>query len=413
MNKKFKIGLFGYGVVGQAICEVLPFNKGIDAKIKKICIKNTDKQRNLPKEMFTSNYDEILEDAEINLVIEVITDADEAYKIVKKALQNGKNVVSANKKMIAYNIAELQKISHENNVSFLYDASSCGSVPIIRNLEEYYDNALLLSVAGILNGSSNYILTKIFNDGRTYEDALKEAQDLGFAEADPSFDVDGYDSLYKICILTLHSFGIILNPDNVFNYGISNLTNHDIEFAKQRGYRIKLVGQVSSVSEDKITTFVMPGLMGKDKYIYNVDDEFNGVVLQGQFYHKQFMFGKGAGGGPTASAIISDITAISYDYKYEYKKQKYYKGIEYTDETVLEVYLRYNKKEDLDKFKFICLKEKFYSEQTNYVIGDIMLRDLIPLKNQLKSMDIFLAYTPNSVNARTFWINYELKVKLK
>jgi homoserine dehydrogenase len=402
MNKNFKIGLFGFGTVGESLLEVLSYNRAIDAEVVKICIKNANKKRSQSMRMFTTDYDEILNNKDINLILELIDDADEAYKIVKKALQKGKNVVSANKKMIAYHIAELQELSNKNKVSLLYDASACGSIPVIRNLEEYYDNAMLESVAGILNGSSNYILTKIFNEGLDYQTALKQAQDLGFAESNPSFDVDGFDSLFKICIITLHSFGVILNPDEVFNYGISKVNERDIEFAKQRGYRIKLVGQVSKVSTEEFTTFVMPGLITKDKYIYNVDDEFNGVVLKGKYYHKQFMFGKGAGGGPTASAVISDITALNHSYKYEYKKQKYYTGFKYTDNTSLKIYLRYTKKEDLDKFKFSCLDEKFYSNDYNYVIGDILLKDLIPLKEQLREMDIFIAYLSSSINSKTF-----------
>lgn len=402
MGKKLKIGLFGFGVVGESLTEVLDQNKGIDAEIVKIGVRNPDKKRSLPASMFTTSPEDILENEEINLVVELIDNADAAYQIVKSALQNGKHVVSANKKMVAYHIAELQQLSEEKNCSLLYDASACGSIPVIRNLEEYYDNDLLQSVAGILNGSSNYILTKIFNEGATYEDALKEAQDLGFAESDPSFDVDGYDSLFKICIITLHSFGVILNPDKVFTYGISQLKDCDIELAKQRGYRIKLVGQVSKLSPNSFTTFVMPGLITPDKYIYNVEDEFNGVVLKGQYYHKQFMFGKGAGGGPTASSVLSDITAINHSYRYEYKKQKYYQKFEYTEDTELKLYLRYTRKEDLDKFKFSCLDEKYYSNEYNYVIGDIKLADLLPLKEQLKEMDVFIAYLPSSMNHTTF-----------
>lgn len=401
-TKKYNIGLFGFGVVGEGIFEVLPHNKGINAEVKKICVKDPDKKRNLEASLFTTNYDDILENNDINLVVEVISDAEEAYKIVKKALLKAKNVVSANKKMIAYNIEELREIANQNKVSFLYDASACGSIPIIRNLEEYYDNALLQSVAGILNGSSNYILTKLFKEGESYHSALKKAQDLGFAEADPSFDVEGYDSLFKICIIALHSFGCTLNPDKIFNYGISNIRDKDIAYAKEKGYRIKLVGQVSKVNDREITCFVMPSLVTDEKYIYNVDDEFNGVVLKGQFYDKQFMFGKGAGGGPTASAVISDITAISHQYKYEYKKSKYYKAYQYTSDTLLELYLRYNKKEDLDKFKFKSLKEKFYSKDYNYVVGEISLLDLIAIKEEIKELDVFIAYTSNSVGNKTF-----------
>ena len=164
MSKKLNIGVFGFGVVGSGLAHVLENSKGLDASIVKVCVKDPSKERDLAPEILTLNPDDILNDPEINVVAELIDDADEAYRIVKTALQNGKHVVSANKKMLAYHIEELIQLQWEKKVSFLYEASACGSIPIIRNLEEYYDNDLLQSVSGILNGSSNYILSKIFNE---------------------------------------------------------------------------------------------------------------------------------------------------------------------------------------------------------------------------------------------------------
>ena len=187
-RQKLRIGLFGFGVVGQGLYDVLKSATGLDAQIVKICVRS-HKQRSLPEEIFCYDADSILNNNEINTVVELIDDAEASYHIVKRALQNGKNVVSANKKMIAENIAELIELQKANNVSLLYEASACGSIPVIRNLEEYYDNDLLLSVTGILNGSSNYILSKIFDYNKGYDEALKEAQDLGFAESNPAFDV--------------------------------------------------------------------------------------------------------------------------------------------------------------------------------------------------------------------------------
>ncbi|TLX72094.1 homoserine dehydrogenase [Labilibacter sediminis] len=397
MNKELTIGLVGFGVVGQGLYDVLQKSPALNAKIKSICVKNK-KQRSLPDEIFCYSPDVILNDSEINLVVELITDADEAFYIVSKALKSGKNVVSANKKMIAENLSELIRLQKENNVSLLYEASACGSIPVIRNLEEYYDNDLLLSVTGILNGSSNYILSKIFDHNKDYHEALKEAQELGFAEADPSFDVDGFDSLFKLVILTAHSFGTIVNPNDVLHYGISNISDFDIKYAKEKGYKIKLVGQVEKLEENKISLFVLPRLVKKDKYIYNVEDEFNGVVIKGLAYDKQFMFGKGAGGHPTGSAVLSDITAIAHDYKYEYKKMNYYTQFLYEKDGTIEIYLRYKNQQDLDLFKFDSITEEYTGPEYNYKIGLISVKNLIDLKDKLRALDIFIAVTRKTLN---------------
>ena len=397
MNKQLKIGLAGFGVVGQGLYDVLQKSPALNAEVLKICVKNK-KERSLPENMFCYASDELIDNAEINLIVELISDADEAYDMVSRALKSGKNVVSANKKMIAENMAELIELQKEYGVSLLYEASACGSIPVIRNLEEYYDNDLLLSVTGILNGSSNYILSKIFDHNRSYKESLTEAQELGFAEADPSFDVDGFDSLFKLVILTAHSFGTIVNPDDVLNYGISNISDFDIQYAKEKGYKIKLVGQVEKLEEDKISLFVLPRLVKKDKYIYNVEDEFNGVVIKGLAYDKQFMFGKGAGGHPTGSAVLSDITAIAHGYKYEYKKKNYYQKFLYEQTGEIEIYLRYKKSEDLACFNFKSISEEYSGPECNYKIGLIKIKDLLSIKDQLRNMDIFMAVTRKTLN---------------
>jgi len=397
MKQKLNIGLFGFGVVGQGLYDVLKTSPAFDAEITKICVKNK-KKRSLPEALFCYDQDAILNDTSINTVVELIDNADEAYAIVKRALQSGKNVVSANKKMLAENMTEMIQLQKEHNVSLLYEASACGSIPVIRNLEEYYDNDLMLSVTGILNGSSNYILSKIFDHNQSYHQALKEAQDLGFAESDPSFDVEGYDSLFKLIILTLHSFGTIVKPENVLTYGISNINDFDIQYSREKGRKIKLVGQVERIGEKKISLFVLPRFVGRDKYIYSVEDEFNGVVIKGKAYDKQFMFGKGAGGHPTGSAVLSDITALAHNYKYEYKKMNYSGGFTYNKDGAMEVYLRYSNPEVLEHFDFEIISEQYNGPEYNYKIGSIKLSNLIKIKDKLRDLDIFLAATGRSLN---------------
>jgi homoserine dehydrogenase len=391
------IGLFGFGVVGQGLYDVMLQSPALDKAIKKICVKN-HKPRSLPDSLFCYNPDEILEDPEINTVVELINNSEEAYYIVKRALQSGKNVVSANKKMLAEHMTELIALQREHNVSLLYEASACGSIPVIRSLEEYYDNDLLLSVTGILNGSSNYILSRVFDNQKSYETALKEAQDLGFAESDPSFDVEGYDSLYKLIILTMHSFGVAISPSEVLNYGISNISEFDINYAREKGFKIKLVGQVERLRDNKITLFVLPRFVGKDKYIYSVEEEFNGVVIKGVAYDKQFMFGKGAGGHPTGSAVLSDITALMHNYRYEYKKANYFAGFSYFKDAAIEIYLRYSNKESLQSFEFQSVSEEYRGPVYSFVIGFIKLSSLLAIRGELKSRDIFIAATGKALN---------------
>jgi len=272
---------------------------------------------------FTFNKYDILTNPRINLIVELIDDAEEAFNIVTSAMKNGKNVVTANKVMIANHFRELVEMQDKYKVSLLYEASACGSIPIIRNLEEYYDNELLLSLRGILNGTTNYILTKMHNECIDYDKALNEAKAKGFAESDPSLDIDGSDAKYKLCIITGHAYGLFLDPEEVFNYGIRTISKFDIQYAKEKGFKIKLVAYVGKTDDNTITSFVFPRFISNDKYLYNVDNEYNGVIAEAAFADKQFFSGKGAGGHPTGSAVLSDISANSYGYKYEYKKHKY------------------------------------------------------------------------------------------
>lgn len=397
-NNKQIIGLFGFGVVGEGLYHVLQKSHTTQASIKKICIKHAEKKRSIPEKFFTLNSEDILNDEEINLVVELIDDSVEAFHIVKNALQNGKSVVSGNKKMLALNLPELLEIQKETGAALLYDASACGSIPVIRNLEEYYDNDLLVSITGILNGSSNFVLSKVFNDNLTYAESVKIAQESGFAESDPSLDMDGWDSLYKIVILALHGFGNYVDPDHIFVCGISNLAPEDIRFAKEKGYRIKLVAQATKINGRNFNLMVMPKMTTSDEYIYNVEDEYNGVVINGSFYEKQFMFGKGAGALPTGSSVLSDITARMHNYRYEYKKRKYFTPPQHTNDVVVKVYLRFRNLLDFSHFEFESIEEKLSSKNYNYVIGNIRLSNLLSIKKLIHTLDVFLAFFESPEN---------------
>ena len=394
-NKQINIGLFGFGTVGKGLYDVLKKIQPENVSIVKVCVRNVAKHSaEAPELEFTSNADDIFTDSRINFIVELIDDAEAAYGIVKRALQAKNPVVSGNKKMLARHIQEMIQLQRDNDTALLYDASACGSIPVIRNLEEYYDNDLLISVKGILNGSSNFILSKIFNEGMNYAEALKLAQDLGFAESDPTLDIGGWDSLFKLIIITIHAFGVYVEPEQIFTFGIGNMNEHDIQFAHEKRRRVKLVGWAEKVDEDKLVLSVMPHLLSKQKYIYSVEDEFNGVVIKGLFYYKQFMFGQGAGGFPTGSAVLSDITAQLYDYRYQYKKLQSPHQLHFTNDYKVRIYYRYDSPATLNLLEFSTIHESYYSDTYKYVVGDIELSQLQAQAQSLRESNVFVCLYP-------------------
>lgn len=394
-NKQINIGLFGFGTVGKGLYDVLKKIQPENVSIVKVCVRNVAKHSaEAPELEFTSNADDIFTDSRINFIVELIDDAEAAYGIVKRALQAKIPVVSGNKKMLARHIQEMIQLQRDNDTALLYDASACGSIPVIRNLEEYYDNDLLISVKGILNGSSNFILSKIFNEGMNYAEALKLAQDLGFAESDPTLDIGGWDSLFKLIIITIHAFGVYVEPEQIFTFGIGNMNEHDIQFAHEKRRRVKLVGWAEKVDEDKLVLSVMPHLLSKQKYIYSVEDEFNGVVIKGLFYYKQFMFGQGAGGFPTGSAVLSDITAQLYDYRYQYKKLQSTHQLHFTNDYKVRIYYRYDSPASLNLLEFSTIHESYYSDTYKYVVGDIELSQLQAQAQSLRESNVFVCLYP-------------------
>jgi len=392
MSKKLKIGIFGFGVVGQGLHDIIR-GQDLNLEIIKIAIKNPDKKRSLDAKLFTTNHDEILDNEEINTIVELIDDADAAFEIAKRALTSGKHVVSANKKMIANHLEELVELQAKHGTSLLYEGAVCGSIPIIRNLEEYYDNELLHGISGIFNGSSNYILSKIFNENMPYEVALKEAQELGFAETDPIMDVGGYDPKFKLAIATAHAYGLFINPDKILNVGIQNLSEQDIQYAREKNYKIKLVPTARKISTKQVVTYVLPKFVKSDDFLFNVENEYNGVTVQAAFADKQFFFGKGAGGHPTGAAVLSDIAALRYGYRYEYKKYHQQNGLIHTDNVNIEIYLRYTHEYTVEKLKVENIIERFSRNDYKYIIGSVSLKSLLANKELLVQKDVFIAHT--------------------
>jgi homoserine dehydrogenase len=389
-NKKITIGLFGFGCVGQGLYDVLNHSQGLKANIEKICVKDKNKKRKIGDEFFTFDREEILKKNNLNVVVELIDNADDAFEIVKDAMNNGVNVVTANKKMLAENFRELYEIQTKNNVALIYEGSAGGSIPIIRNLEEYYDNELLSSVKGILNGTCNYILTRMELENKEYSEILSDAQINGFAESDPWLDVAGFDTKFKTLLLTIHAFGIVLNPGDIFNTGIQNISYDDILYAKQRGLRIKMLA-VSHKVGDKFRVYALPHFIDRNSELYNVNYEYNAVEVEGAYSCKQTFVGKGAGSHPTGSAVLSDISALTYNYKYGYKKLK--KQINATGkmeegktqvESVfpIKLYIRYQEREQLNDLEIISIEEEYKSANINYIIATINFNSLFNIYNK-------------------------------
>ncbi|MBK7129346.1 MAG: homoserine dehydrogenase [Crocinitomicaceae bacterium] len=369
MRKKLTIGLFGFGCVGSGLYEVLNRSGLFNAEIKTIVVKNKAKQRPIPEEHFKFDKEAILADTEINLVVELIDDAEAAYEIVTRAIRSGKHVVTANKKMIAQHLDELIALKNQYKVSFLYEASVCGSIPVIRNLEEYYNNDTLASVQGICNGTTNYILTRLDKEGKSFDEILKDAQDSGFAETDPTLDIDGFDAKFKLQILIAHAFGVITQPDQVLNIGIRHVKVQDIQYAREKGLKIKLIAGAEKIG-NKVIGYVAPQFVKEDSFAFDVNYEFNAVSIEAAFSDKQVFKGKGAGSFPTASAVLSDISALQYDYGYEYRKKET-TSLGYDKNFFTRIFISSTSPTKLNDIPFVEVEESFSSKDYAYKIGKV------------------------------------------
>ena len=389
MKKKLRIGLFGFGVVGQGLYHVLNETHGVKAVITKICVKNHDKERSLDSAIFTYDKSEILTDPTIDIVVELINDSSAAFEIVKAALKAGKHVVTANKKMLAENLEEIYNLQQKYDRSVLYEGSVCGSIPILRNLEEYYDNDLITSIEGIFNGSTNYILTKVFEEKKSYADALKAAQELGFVESDPSLDVKGFDAKFKLTLAIAHTFGVFVKPEDIINLGIDKISAVDLKYARENNLTIKLVARAYKLN-GKIVGFVAPQFIPADHMLANVRNEYNAVLVEGAFAEKQVFIGKGAGGYPTGSAVLSDISALTFDYRYEYKKFTQGEGFAFSNDALVDTVISFTNKESVLPADFENFKGGYQGNGLQYMTGSISLDKLKELGTR-ENVSVILA----------------------
>ncbi len=319
MNDVVNIGLIGFGTIGSGVVETL--NKNLDLLEKKVNKKVrlkkivdldiiTDRGVEISPEILSTNIDDILEDPEIEIVIELIGGYQPALKFILRAMENGKHVVTANKALLAKHWKELLSSAQKNHVRICFEASVGGGIPLLQPLNESLAANHLESIYGIINGTANYILTKMSEEGRNFDDVLKEAQEMGYAESDPTFDIEGDDTAQKLIILTIIGFGIYVKQENFHVEGISNITQDDISFAKNElDCCIKLLA-ISKLVDDKLEVRVHPTLVPMDHLLSSVNGVFNGIYLVGDIVGPVMMYGPGAGMLPTASAVVGDCIDI-------------------------------------------------------------------------------------------------------
>lgn len=315
MNHIKKIGLFGFGTVGKGFYEILKNHPDVSVSIEKVCIKRLDLERIGHELYFTDDANELLEDPNLDIIIEAIDDADIAKEIVHQALKSGKAVISANKKMIAESIKEVHDWHLNYEAPFLYEGAVAGAIPIINTIESYLKDCRISCIEGILNGSSNYILTKMQQENLPFEKALKDAQKKGFAESDPTLDVGGFDASYKLAILAYHAFGDTNSLRNCRRQNIAEVTPKDIEDAQKQGKKIKPIASIS-YENGQLTSIVGTQLVDASHGLFNVENEFNAVSLDTKLSGRHILVGKGAGDLATGSALFCDLRRVLDGYKY-------------------------------------------------------------------------------------------------
>ncbi len=356
--EKVKIAILGFGNVGTGVWKILRENKkeimkrsNYEIEVSKILVNDINKKRdiNVPNGTLTDNIDDIINDESIKIVIELIGGPGEAKDYMIRAMKAKKHIVTANKLVIANWGEELFKIAEEEKVLFYYEASVAGGIPIIREINESLTANKIQQIIGIINGTTNYILSKMTNDGVSFAEALIEAQEKGYAEADPTSDVEAYDAVYKLAIMASLSFGTKVNHDSIYREGISNISSLDIEYAKKFGYTIKLLA-IAKEENNKLELRVHPTLVPSNHPMANVNDVFNAIMIKGNAVGELMLYGRGAGDLPTGSAVVGDIISILRNNVRpsdlsEVSAEVDFKEIKESEENESEFYIRLNVKD--------------------------------------------------------------------
>ncbi|MCB2296584.1 homoserine dehydrogenase [Clostridium tagluense] len=390
--EKVKIAILGFGNVGTGVWKILKENKkeimkrsNYEIEVAKILVKDINKKRDIAisKEILTDNIDDIINDESIKIVVELIGGRGEAKQYMIRAMKAKKHIVTANKLVIANWSDELFKIAEEEKVLFYYEASVAGGIPIIREINESLTANRIQQIIGIINGTTNYILSKMTNDGIGFEEALKEAQEKGYAEADPTSDVDGYDAVYKLAIMASLSFGTKINHDAIYREGIRSISSLDIEYAKKFGYTIKLLA-IAKEENNKLELRVHPTLIPSNHPMANVNDVFNAIMIKGNAVGELMLYGRGAGDLPTGSAVVGDIISILRNNVKptdisEVSEESNFKEIKKPEENEAEFYIRLNVK---DRAGVLGDTANIFGENNVSIISmtqDVSREDDVPL----------------------------------
>lgn len=386
-----KIAVLGYGVVGSGVVELFYKNK---EKIEKKAGHEMDVKfildiREFPdspyKDKFVKTIDEIVNDSEITTVAECMGGVEPAFTFTKKCLEKGISVCTSNKELVAAKGDILLELAKENSCNYYFEASVGGAIPIIRPLHRCLAGNDITSVAGILNGTTNFILTKMINDGMKFDDALKLAQQLGYAEANPAADVEGHDACRKICIISSLVYGRHVYPENVYTKGITDIKLEDVKIASKIG-AIKLIAQVTKLSDEKILPTVMPMIVPHESLLSNVSDVFNAVMVNGDGFDKLMFYGRGAGKLPTASAVMGDIVEAE-----KHKKTVFSQSWDSaSDNSFVEDYTKLSAKmyfrvngSDKDKVSSVCNNIEVVCDNENFAF----LTEKITFKEALEMQD--------------------------
>ena len=311
-----KIGLIGMGTVGTAFYQQIESRD--DIQISKVALKSKNKNRIIPNELITYDSKKVINDPDIQVIVELIDDSKSALEMARDTLLRGKTYITANKKMLANHIEELKQLELNFGGKLLYEASVGGAIPVMRVLKEVYKSEPIHRIEGIINGSTNYILTQMDKNDLPFSEALIKAQEEGFAESDPTLDIDGYDAAYKAVILAYNAMGVYVKPETVERVGISNISKDDIRITRKKNERIKLVATIER-TKDNVSVNVKPRKLSNEDDLYHIENELNAISIEGQYSGSSTLKGLGAGGHPTASAVVADLN-------YALKELKHYQS---------------------------------------------------------------------------------------
>ncbi|TNE78361.1 MAG: homoserine dehydrogenase [Bacteroidetes bacterium] len=398
-NKKQNIALIGLGCVGSGFYALQEKNDAID--VKYIVVKDKTKKRNAPAELIRFEYDSVLADADIEVIVELIDDAEVALDIARKALNAGKDVVSANKKMIANHLPELLDLAKQKGRIFRFEAAVCGSIPILQTLNNYLNGLAIESVSGILNGSSNYILSKMHKESLSFDSALQLAQTLGFAETDPTLDIGGFDAASKLRILSAFAFGRALKAEEVIQAGITGVEYRDLHYARQRQLRLKSLAFANPTG----LAYVLPAFVKAEHASYGVEQEYNIAVVESDELGTQSFVGKGAGSIPTGKAVLEDVIAVARGEAYQIQLKEEPNDLK----GEIEIYFRFPSALP-PEIEFVEQKEVFRSTLVNYVVGIVSTASLRKASEYLQKPGYFLAVFPESLQVDEPEISVESRV---